>query len=431
MINIEKEFKLLQDLSFVRVSGTKEEEKAADLIVSALKKEKLSAKKESFDVDSFDCKMGTLEVSAPFAASYPVAAYANSGSTPKDGLEAELYYFENDNEVSRKAVKGKIALVNGYLRKPIYKALLEAGAVGFISFNGDIDKSRDVTDVDTRELRKPLRELGVIPGVNMCVHDAMDMINRGATKVKFTVDQKLGKAKSHNVICDIKGSEDTDETIVFTGHYDSVPFSKGAYDNATGSVCLYALALYFKDHAPKRNLRFVFCGSEERGLLGSKAYCEKNEEELKNIVYCINVDMIGSILGRRIAVATADEKAVSYTDYFAKINGFPLEASQGVYSSDSTPFADKGIPAISFARITPQGAGAIHNRFDVMEHLNARYLEEDTEFICKYAEVFANAYAFPIKKEMPQKMKDELDKYLGREKCKEEPKEKPSKKKVK
>ena len=415
MINIEKEYKLLQDISFVRVSGH-DEEKAADIILAALEKEGLHAVKESFEVDSFEFKTSTIEVLEPFKKTYEVTTYASSGVTPEGGLVGELCYFESDNDVCRKDVKGKIALVNGYVGRPIYKAILEAGAIGFIGFNGDIDKSRDVTDIDTRELRKPLREMGVLPGVQMCTHDVMEMVDLGASKVKISVDQEEGKATSYNIICDIKGSDETEETIVFTGHYDSVPFSKGAYDNATGSVCLYALAMYFKEHTPKRNLKFIFCGSEERGLLGSKAYCATHEEELKNILYCINVDMIGCTLGRRIAVATADEKVVNYTDYFAKIVGFPISCSQGVYSSDSTPFADKGIPAISFARVTPAGGGSIHSRFDVIEHLSKRYLEEDTAFIGKYAEHLINAYAFPIKKEMPQKMKDELDKYLGRDK---------------
>ncbi|MBQ9986825.1 MAG: M28 family peptidase, partial [Erysipelotrichales bacterium] len=137
---------------------------------------------------------------------------------------------------------------------------------------------------------------------------------------------------------------------------------------------------------------------------------------LEKVLYCINIDMIGSILGHRIAVATANEDVVHYTQYYADIHGFPLEASQGVYSSDSTPFADCGVPSISFARITPRGGGDIHNRFDVIEHLSKRILGEDTEFIVKYADTLINAYAFPIKKEMPQKMKDEIDKYYMREK---------------
>lgn len=416
MIEIKKEYELLEAMSFVRVSGTKEEEKAADMIVEYLKREGLDACKEAFEVDSFHTEEAVLEVTEPFVQTYKVMTYANSGVTPEGGLEAELCYYECDNEVSKKDAKGKIILVNGMMPRAIYKEACKAGALGFIAFNGDIDIPRELTDIDTKELREPLREFGMIPGVQMTVHDVMDMVHRGASKVKIHVNQPVGKAVSHNVICDIKGSEDTKETIVFTAHYDSVAYSSGAYDNATGSVCLYALAMYFQEHTPLRNLRFIFCGSEERGLLGSKAYCRQHEEEMENIVFCINVDMIGCTLGKRIAVATADEKLVTYTDYFAKIEGFPLTASQGVYSSDSTPFADCGIPAISFARIAPKGAGQIHNRFDLMEHLDERYLEEDTEFIAKFSKVMADAYAFPVKKEMPQKMKDELDRYLGREK---------------
>ena len=44
-------------------------------------------------------------------------------------------------------------------------------------------------------------------------------------------------------------------------------------------------------------LRFVWCGSEERGLLGSKAYCEAHEEELKKGVLNVNLDMIGCTTG--------------------------------------------------------------------------------------------------------------------------------------
>lgn len=416
MIKIEKEYQLLKDLSFTRVSTTKEEEKAADLIIARLKAEGLDAYKEEFEVDSFDSVSSQIEVIEPFHKTYDVITYANSGSTGEDGLTGELYYYESDNEVNLKDVKGKIVLVNGMMRRDSYKKIVKAGAIGFVSFNGNVDIEYDKTDIAIKELREPLREAGVIPGVNMRVHDVLEMVNSGATKVKFNINQPLTKAVSHNVICDIKGSEDTKETIVFTAHYDSVPYSTGAYDNATGSVSLYAMAMYFKEHQPKRNLRFIFCGSEERGLLGSKAYCKSHNEELENIVMCINIDMIGSILGKRIAVATADEKLVTYTEYFANMTGFPIEASQGVYSSDSTPFADCGIPAISFARITPQGGGSIHSRFDSMDILNEHFLEEDTEFITRYAEAFANAYVFPVKKEMPDKMKEELDKYLGREK---------------
>lgn len=88
------------------------------------------------------------------------------------------------------------------------------------------------------------------------------------------------------------------QIVVLTAHYDSVEFSKGVYDNGSGTVCLYELAAYFANHQPKNNLVFAWCGCEERGPLGSKAYCEAHKEEVKDYSLCINVDMIGSIMAR-------------------------------------------------------------------------------------------------------------------------------------
>ena len=42
----------------------------------------------------------------------------------------------------------------------------------------------------------------------------------------------------------------------------------------------------------------MFCGSEERGLLGSKAYVRDHEAELEKIVLIINLDMIGTYMGK-------------------------------------------------------------------------------------------------------------------------------------
>ena len=113
-------------------------------------------------------------------------------------------------------------------------------------------------------------------------------------------------------------------------------------------------------------------------------------------------------------MAASDISLVHFTDYFAKIKGFPMECSQGVYSSDSTPFADAGVPAVSFARITTSGTGVIHWRYDVIERLNEAMLLEDIAFIQDYVEEMANAYVIPVVREMPDNMKEELDKYLGR-----------------
>ena len=170
-----------------------------------------------------------------------------------------------------------------------------------------------------------------------------------------------------------------------------------------------------KKDAPHRyGLRFVFCGSEERGLLGSKAYTAAHAEELGKIALNINLDMIGTHMGKFIAVVSAEDALVSYIRYTAAELGWGLEARQGVYSSDSTPFADKGVPAVSFARIAPQDQATIHNRYDTAELLSEEALIRDGGFLAAFTRRMADAAVCPVKREIPEKVRGELDVYLNR-----------------
>ncbi|MBR2685417.1 MAG: M20/M25/M40 family metallo-hydrolase [Erysipelotrichaceae bacterium] len=405
-------WELLEQLYFERVSGTEGEKRGADIIEQAIREAGVEAYQESFETQGAVIEKVSFEVLTPYYKQYEATAYYNSGSV--EDLEADLLYYEQESDVLKKQAEGKVLLVNGYVGIAGYKKFADTKAKAFISYNGKIDHCEDY-DLDQREFREPLKALGSMVGINIKVEDAMELVQKQAERVRITVKQTEGKKVSQNVLAEIDGYENKD-VIVLSAHYDSVPNSRGIYDNATGCVALYDLIRYFKEHQPRHHLRFVFCGSEERGLLGSKAYCAMHEDALEEIKLNINLDMVGSIMGKRIAVATAEEALVHYTDYFAKEVGFPLEAKQGVYSSDSTPFADHGIPAISFARITSPGTGEIHNRFDVMEHLDERLLLEDIDFVRQYTERMANAYIIMVKREIPQNMKDEIDKYYGREK---------------
>lgn len=158
----------------------------------------------------------------------------------------------------------------------------------------------------------------------------------------------------------------------------------------------------------------MFCGSEERGLLGSKAYVRDHKEELEKIVLNINLDMIGTYLGKFIACVSAEDKLVHYISYMAAETGFPVEAKSGVYSSDSTPFADGGVPALSFARISSPNVTPIHCRYDVKEVMSMEQLQRDIDFLVKFTQHFANAVVCPVAREIPEKIKKELDEYLFR-----------------
>jgi hypothetical protein len=331
-------------------------------------------------------------------------------------VEAPLYYLTDGDRYSLSLCEGKIVLFDGYLGYWRYRDLINYGAVGFISYNGNVNYAD--RDIDHRELRSYVSLGDKIPGVNINAKDAVEIVNGGGVgkMARITLNQEEYRGQSQNVIADLVG--ETEQKIAFTAHYDSTSLSKGAYDNMSGCIGLLGMLEYFVSHPHRYSLRFIFCGSEERGLLGSKAYCSAHEEELKDVALVINLDMIGCIMGKFIACATCEMPLVYYVSYLGGELGFQVKAYQDVYSSDSTPFADKGVPAVSFARIAGRDLAPIHNSYDTAAVMSAEQVKADTDFITVFASRMANAAICPVSREIPEKVKEKLDEYLLRKKPK-------------
>lgn len=403
-MNAENIMKVFSDTAYIRVGGRPEEKKAAEYLRQQVAQFGLEAALEPFDVPLGDIEEAMLLVDG---VSIPCKGYMCAGSST---VEAPFYYLRTNDAWSLRQCKGKIVLIDGYLGYWIYQDLLENGAVGFVTYDGHVNYAD--RDIDARELRSYVSNGKIIPGVNINVKDAVSLIEKGVKSAKIVLKQKEYMGTSQNVVLDMPG--EVDEYIVFTAHYDSTPLSQGAYDNMSGSIGLLGIAEHFAKNPHRYGLRFVWCGCEERGLLGSKAYCTAHEEELSKIVLNINLDMIGCIMGKFIACATAEEKLVNYIEYFAAEMGHEIKVSQDVYSSDSTPFADKGVPAISFARIAPNNTATIHNSYDTMKLMNGAQMVEDIDFLIAFTSRMANAKLCPVKREMPDNMKEKLDTYLFR-----------------
>ena len=408
-MNRKKLASIFRQTAYVRMGGTAEELRCAEYLKEQCAELGLEARIEGFPVQMSTIEEATLTVDGK---NITCKGYSCAGSAE---VEAPFYYLTSTDPYSLSLCKGKIVMVDGYLGYWMYRDILENGAVGFITYDGNANY-RD-RDIDQRELRAMVSE-GVekIPGVNINAKDAIALVNSDAKTAKIVLKQEQYEGQSHNVILEMPGQ--VEETIVFTAHYDSTSLSQGAYDNMSGSVGLLGIAEYFTKNPHKYGLRFVWCGSEERGLLGAKAYCRDHEEELKNVVLNINLDMIGCIMGKFIACCTSEDKLVSYLDYFALEQGRGIRAYQDVYSSDSTPFADKGIPAVSFARIAPPPTATIHNSYDTMAVMKMEHMQADIEFISAFAARMANAVKMPVARKMPDNMKDKLDIYLCRKRDK-------------
>ena len=399
--------KMFEDTAYVRMGGSMEELKAAEYLKAKCEELGFSAEIVPFDVD-----MATIQEARLFVDGEEITCkgYFCAGNAE---LEAPFYYLRSTDKFSLSQCRGKIVMIDGYMGYWIYQDILENGAAGFITYDGNANYAD--CDIDQRELRGFVHKGNKLPGVNINAKDAIRLIQNGSRTAKILLRQHEYVGQSRNVVMDMPG--EIDEYIAFTAHYDSTSLSQGAYDNMSGSLGILGIAEHFAKNPHRYGLRFIWCGSEERGLLGSKAYCA-DEEAMKNCVFNINLDMIGCVMGKFIAVATAEEKLVSYIEYQGMERGMAVAARQGVYASDSTPFADKGVPAVSFARIAPPATATIHNSYDTMAVMSGEQMVQDIDYLVSFSERMANAVRLPVAKEIPENMKEKLDEYL----CRKRPK---------
>ena len=400
--------KIFADTAYVRTGGSAEERRAAEYLMDAFTEVGVDAHLEEFEVDMATVHEATLTVDGK---NIPCRGYLCAGSGE---VEAPLYYLTENDRYSLSLCRGNIVMIDGYLGAWRYRDMLENGAVGFITYDGNVNYAD--RDIDRRELRSYVSEGKKMPGVNINAKDAVDIINSNAKTARITLKQDEYKGTSQNVVADVKG--ETDDLIIFTAHYDSTSLSQGAYDNMSGSIGLVAMADHFAKNPTRYSLRFILCGSEERGLLGSKAYCAAHEDELKNVALVINLDMIGCIMGKFIACATCEAALVNYITYLGYELGFQVKAYQDVYSSDSTPFADKGVPAVSFARVAGPNLAPIHNSYDTVAVMKTEHMQKDIDFITAFAARMANATMCPVSRDIPDNIKEKLDEYLLRKRKK-------------
>ena len=398
--------KIFQDTDFVHCSGTPEELRVAEYLKAECEKLGVAARIEAFPV-----AMGEIEEARVYAdgREIPCKGFFCCGSGE---VEAELYYMPAQDPVSIAGAKDKIILMDtagiGYFT---YQDLVKAGAKGILFQYGNV--YYPVEDIDERDLRAAVvGEERKLLCAMLHTASAVELLRNHTKRVKIVIRQREYEGASHNVVAELPGKKD--EWIALTAHYDTTALSHGAYDNMSGCVGLLGVLEALKGKELNYGLRLIFCGSEERGLLGSKAWVRDHEAELEKLALNVNLDMIGTWLGKFIAKVSAEERLAGYISYLGAELGFPIRPSVGVYSSDSTPFADKGVPALSFARLASGNAAPIHCRYDLQEVLSMEQLQKDIDFIAEFTRRMAGSVVCPVAREVPEKVKTELDEYLFR-----------------
>lgn len=187
----------------------------------------------------------------------------------------------------------------------------------------------------------------------------------GAT-IDATLVSRKEKITVKNVVGILPGSSRPDEHILFTGHHDHLGVGQpdetgdtifnGAIDNATGLALMIEMARAFVETGgTERSLVFLAVGAEESGLLGAKYYAANPLYPLEKTVGVINTDAPGvhgptrdfSISGSAklglldVLIEEAEERGRRYSPD-------PNPAAGSFFRSDHFPFAQVGVPAVSF-----------------------------------------------------------------------------------
>lgn len=225
-----------------------------------------------------------------------------------------------------------------------------------------------------------------------------------------------GKSHTYNVMGFIKGSTYPKEVLIISAHYDHVGVKKGqiypgADDNASGTSALLeigqAFALAEKEGiSPKRSILLIALGAEEKGLIGSAYYTDKQPIfPLKETVVNLNMDMVGHLDELHpedpnfVSIVGSDWQSTDLHNIHEQANkkyvGLELDYTfnsishpeRFFYRSDQYNFAKHGIPVIFY---TSGDHEDYHQPTDTMDNLHFDRIQKVAQLVFHTAWEIAN-----------------------------------------
>jgi len=384
----------LADRDDARIAGFEGEHRAADYIAKELEKYGLKVERQVFPFLAFQDRGSEVQVVEPEPKTLDGQTMAFSPSTPEGGLTAELVYADlgSEEDFARVDAEGKIALIKrgefSFYEKTQNAA--KAGAVGAIIFNNE-----------PGNVNGTLGEPTDIPAVSLNDEEGealKERLDRGEkVAVTVTVDTVIKDSYSQNVIGTIRGKKGSPfqerKTIVVGAHYDGVD-TPAANDNASGTGTLLELARILSKKPMYHDVKVVFFGAEEAGLVGSTHYVESlSSEEIADIAAMINMDMVG--VGDTMGVMTAEENAESFVadraEEYIQAFGHSYRRTAST-RSDHAPFEAAGIP-VAFLNYGPDPN--YHTDEDTVDKLSKKNLHHMGVLVATLTHDLANDRNLP------------------------------------
>ena len=205
--------------------------------------------------------------------------------------------------------------------------------------------------------------------------------------------------------------------FVIGSHFDAVPGTPGADDNASGVAAMLEAARLVKDSAANAVINWVAFNAEEYGMVGSTFYARELKKAGCPIAGMISLEMVGFTnskkgsqrlpvflkpfypdTGNFLALVGDDhskELLKNAKKYFSAVRGLPVESltvpGKGwvipeTRLSDHSPFWDEGYPALLVTDTSFFRNPHYHSVHDTIETIDLEFLARVTEGIARFVD---------------------------------------------
>ena len=323
-----------------------------------------------------------------------------SSSTPAKGVTGPMVYLQaGDKWDLAQPLKGKVGLLVGslLLGTPWVKnALARSGLKALIT----VDK-RIPFGWTTSNGASPAWVDGYrVPTVSISYMDAINMVEKQPVRVHVNVQARSFPAMSQNVIGEIAGTRFPNEVIVVSAHHDCVYGNVGADDNASGVLAVLELARLFARRKPKRTIRFISFGVEERLSVGAYLYMRSlNKAQAGKIVFGLNLDTIATAVGHDVVYVTGSPQIERFVRQHWNRRKHPVEVSTHVsVYADQFPLNMIGAPTLMLTRpsIMTEGYWQLHSEHDNPNHVSGGVAARTIDTSAALVDCIAGATKLPF-----------------------------------
>lgn len=288
-----------------RLGGSPEMKIAAEWAAARLKKAGFdSVTIEPFPMTGWARGAESAAVVSPAPQNLVITALGNSVATPAEGIDVEIALFRSYAELLAApagSLTGKIAVVtqrmvraedgsgygvmSGSVRGKGASEAARRGAIAYLCRSIGTDNHR-IAHTGAMFYAEDAPKIPAAALSNPDADQLERLAARGPVKVHLLLTPtSFADAQSYNVVAEIKGREKPDEFVLIGGHLDAWDLGTGAIDDGAG-VAIAAGAgrlIAALPRHPKRTIRVILFGAEERGFSGA-AYSKAHAAEAPKIV---------------------------------------------------------------------------------------------------------------------------------------------------